>query len=105
MAGLYDLTGLDTSGCKCRTILRAEEVAILANMANFLKLDRAVLVTVCSWCNKIRDPYGEWLAPETFFFNNFGGKCTHTICEECRDRFFPDFSSGGSEFHHQLDTA
>ena len=42
------------------------------------------VVTVCSWCKKIRDPLGEWVTLEAFCPKHFEAACTHTICEDCR---------------------
>lgn len=71
---------------------RAKEVATLANSREAAKLDWKGLVPVCSWCGKIRDSEGEWLTLEAFFRKYFKGTCTHTICEDCRDRYYSDFS-------------
>jgi hypothetical protein len=71
--------------------LRAQEVATLKSEET-VKLDWKGLVHVCSWCKKIRDPEGEWLTLEAFFQKYFGAECTHTICDDCRNRHYPDFS-------------
>jgi len=98
------LAGLDITGCNCDTI-RAEEVAMLTKKEDLTKLDRKDLVAACSWCMRIRGPHGEWIDPGVFFFKYFVAKFTHTICEECRDRYFPNFSKRGSKSHQQMDTA
>lgn len=70
--------------------LRAQEVVALSKSEEAAKLNWKGLVPVCSWCNKIRDPEGEWLTIEAFFRKYFGMACTHGICEDCRDRHYPD---------------
>ncbi len=74
---------------------------MLTNADEVRKLDGNGLVAVCSWCQKIRDPKGEWIDPGVFFFKHFGGQLTHTICEECCSLYFPDFSRGIFESHQQ----
>ena len=75
---------------------------MLKNKENLTKLDGIGLVSVCSWCKKVRDPYGNWLDPGVFFFNYYGGKLTHTICEQCCDLYFPDFSRESFESHQKI---
>jgi hypothetical protein len=72
--------------------LCAEEVGKLTNSKEATTFDWKGLIRVCSWCGKIRDPEGEWLTLEAFFQKYFGAECTHTICEDCRDRHYPECS-------------
>jgi len=72
---------------------------MLSTKENLTKLDGNGLVSVCSWCRKIRDHYGDWIDPGEVFFNHVGGKLTHTICEKCSNIYFPDFSRGSCESH------
>jgi hypothetical protein len=76
-------------------------VAILMNKEDLPQLNKKDLVAVCSWCRKIRDPYGGWIDPGVMCFKYFGEKFTHTICEECCSLYFPDFSDGIIESHQQ----
>jgi hypothetical protein len=70
-----------------------------------VKLDTKDLVTACSWCKKIRDPYGNWIDPGVSFSKYFTGKFTHTICGECCSLYFSDFFSKRIyELHQQVDT-
>lgn len=82
---------------------RAEEVAMVTTMKMLAKLDGKGLVSACSWCKKIRDPSGKWIDPGFLFFKVFGGKLTHTICEECSNLYFPNFSRN-FESQPQVDT-
>ncbi len=70
---------------------------------NLVKSERKDLVAACSWCKKIRDPYGEWINPGVSFYNYFKAKFTHTICEECCSLYFPDFCKSFLESHQQVD--
>ena len=71
--------------------LRAKEVAALEKSEEGAKFHWEGLLPVCSWCQKIRDPDGEWLSFEEFFLKYFEVGFTYTICEDCRDRHCPDF--------------
>ncbi len=64
----------------------------MPNKKNLTKLAKKDLVSVCSWCKKIRDPYGKWIDPGVFSLKYFEAKFTHTICEQCSNLYFPDFS-------------
>ena len=76
---------------------------MLTNKEALPKLDGKGLVAVCSWCMKIRNPSGKWTDPRMFSFNYFGGQFTYTICEECCNRHFPDFSRDFYESYQQID--
>jgi hypothetical protein len=67
------------------------------------ELDGKRLVSMCSWCKKIRDPYGEWIDPGVVFLKYFGGKFTHTICEQCYNLYFPDFTKEINESYQQVE--
>ncbi len=77
---------------------------MLTNKEDLTKLDGKGLVAVCSWCMKIRNPSGKWIDPRMFPFKYFGGMFTHTICEQCCNQYFPDFSREFFESHQQIDT-
>jgi hypothetical protein len=80
-----------------------EEVAILTNKEDLTKLVGQGLVAVCSWCMKIRDPSGTWIDPRRFSLEYFEGRFTHTICEQCCNVYFPDFSNEFNETYQQID--
>ncbi|MCG6921606.1 MAG: hypothetical protein LJF15_11080 [Acidobacteria bacterium] len=42
------------------------------------------LRTVCAWCQKVRDPSGEWC--ETELPEPAGRIATHGICPDCLER-------------------
>jgi hypothetical protein len=68
-----------------------QDVTIFTKPNLSRKLPKEGMVAVCSWCKKIRTPEGEWLTLETFLHRYFGALCTHSICEECQDKHFPEF--------------
>ena len=75
---------------------------MLRNKEKLTKMAGKGLVSMCSWCKKIRDPYGNWIVPSGFFSDYFGVKYTHTICELCYNLYFPDFSPGIIESYQQI---
>jgi hypothetical protein len=77
---------------------------MLTSKGDLTPLDGNGLVAVCSWCKRFRDPYGEWIDPGMFLFKHFEEKFTHTICDECSNLYFPDFSRGIIESHQQVAT-
>jgi AmiR/NasT family two-component response regulator len=45
------------------------------------------LLSICAWCNKIRDDQGSWLELKTYVQQRSEVKFSHGICPECRTRF------------------
>jgi hypothetical protein len=80
-----------------------KEVKVLTHKKNLKKLRSKDLVAVCSWCLKIRDLSGDWIDPGMLFFRSFGGKFTHTICEQCSKLYFPEFERRIFEPQQQID--
>lgn len=72
--------------------IQVQDAAVFQKPKKSRKLNRDSLVAVCSWCKKIRTPEGEWLTLEAFLFKYLGATCTHTICEGCRERYYPECS-------------
>ena len=77
---------------------------MLSYKCNLKRLNRTDLVAVCSWCLKIRNSSGQWIDPGAVFFRFFGGMFTHSICEQCRKLYFPEFSRNISESQEQIDS-
>ena len=76
---------------------------MLTNKEDLTKLDGKGLVAVCSWCMKIRNSSGKWIDPRMVFFEYFEGKFTHTLCEQCCNQYFPDFSREFNESYQQIE--
>jgi hypothetical protein len=47
------------------------------------------LITICAWCNKIRDSEGLWHRPQASLPK--GVKFSHGICPECADRLYSSY--------------
>jgi hypothetical protein len=75
---------------------------MLTHKENLKRLRSKDLVAVCSWCMKIRDASGIWIDPGMLFFKVFGRKFTHTICEQCSNLYFPEFSRELSKPQQQI---
>ena len=48
------------------------------------------LLPICSFCKKIRDEAGEWRQLETYIASRSGARFSHTFCQECGRRHYPD---------------
>ncbi len=45
------------------------------------------LVTVCAWCNSVRDDNGHWHRAKTNDTYQAGQGLTHTICDSCKTEY------------------
>jgi hypothetical protein len=81
---------------------RGKEFAMLTPKKRVKRVRSRELVAVCSWCRKIRIDSGIWLDPG-LFFNAFEGRFTHTICEQCSNLYFPEFTTSTFESCQQVD--
>jgi len=50
------------------------------------------LLPICSSCKKIRDDKGYWQKLETFVHEHSNAEFSHSICPECMEKLYPDFS-------------
>ena len=57
-----------------------------------LKILRGI-IPICSHCKKIRDDKGYWNKIEAFIQAHSEAVFSHGICEECRDKYYPDLSA------------
>lgn len=48
------------------------------------------LLPLCAWCRKVRDGEGYWQQVERYFSARSGVTFTHSICEGCLQKHFPD---------------
>lgn len=49
------------------------------------------LIPICSNCKKFRDDAGYWQSIEEYFDKHTDVKFTHSICDECMLKLYPDF--------------
>ena len=49
------------------------------------------LLPICSYCKKIRDDKGYWSQIETYISDHSEAEFSHSICQECLEKYFPDF--------------
>lgn len=49
------------------------------------------LLPICSYCKKIRDDKGYWNQIERFIQENSDAEFTHSICQDCLKKYFPDY--------------
>jgi PAS domain S-box-containing protein len=50
------------------------------------------LLPICSSCKKIRDDKGYWQKLETFVHEHSNAEFSHSICPDCMERLYPDFT-------------
>lgn len=52
-----------------------------------------LLVTLCAWCNKIRNPQGAWSKLDEKQLTRLQAEATHTICPACARNLTYDHAS------------
>jgi nitrogen fixation/metabolism regulation signal transduction histidine kinase len=68
-------------------IVTLEDVTELVNLRS--------VVALCAHCNRVRSGQGgDWQRLEAFLKERLDLDCSHSICEECLDRYFPEPTSG-----------
>jgi PAS domain S-box-containing protein len=50
------------------------------------------LLPICSGCKKIRNDAGYWQAVEGYIQQHTDAKFTHSLCQDCVKRLYPDFA-------------
>jgi PAS domain S-box-containing protein len=50
------------------------------------------LLPICANCKKIRDDKGYWQKLETFVHEHSDAEFSHSICPDCMEKLYPDFS-------------
>jgi len=48
------------------------------------------LLPICMHCKKIRDDNGYWSQVEAYIGNNSEAQFSHSICQECAKKYYPD---------------
>ena len=49
------------------------------------------LLPICASCKKIRDDKGYWNQIEEYIRDHSEAEFTHSICNECAEKLYPDF--------------
>jgi len=50
------------------------------------------LLPICAGCKKIRDDSGYWKQLETFLMEHSNAEFSHSLCNECVERLYPDLA-------------
>jgi len=50
------------------------------------------ILPICSYCNNIRDANGQWNRIESYIAKHSEAEFSHSICQECADKHFPDMN-------------
>ena len=89
---------LDTANKKlkreiyARTRIEKEREGIIVKLQNALSEIKTLggLLPICSHCKKIRDDKGYWNQIESYIQERSEAKFSHSICQECADKYYPD---------------
>jgi len=52
---------------------------------------------ICSYCKKIRDDKGYWNQIESYIQGHSDAEFSHSICQECAKKYYPDMDIYGDE--------
>jgi K+-sensing histidine kinase KdpD len=75
---------------KVRTGIDKQRVANVDLQSALAEVRRlSGVLPVCAWCKKIRDTEGAWHQMEVFLSDHSEADFTHSICPECKGKFFP----------------
>ena len=61
------------------------------DLSQLLGLTKGI-ITICSYCRKIRDKDGQWLSFEAYLRKYTCANISHGICEECNEKIMKDFN-------------
>ncbi len=80
--------------------LRANQEAkekVIGELKNSLAQVRTLagMLPICSSCKKIRDDQGYWEQVEVYIRDRSDAEFSHSICPECADRLYPEYSNSG----------
>lgn len=53
------------------------------DITELLGLNKGI-VSICSYCRKVRDKNGQWVAFETYLHKNTKANVSHGMCQECK---------------------
>ena len=74
-----------------------ERIKMIAQLNDTLSKVRTLsgLLPICASCKKIRDDKGYWQKLETFVHEHSNAEFSHSICPDCMERLYPDFTNKG----------
>jgi PAS domain S-box-containing protein len=77
-----------------RKKIEAERTRMIDELNETLSKVRTLsgLLPICASCKKIRDDKGYWQKLETFVHEHSNAEFSHSICPDCMDRLYSDFS-------------
>ncbi len=78
-------------------LLKIEEtrrIGIISELQESLSKVKTLsgLLPICSHCKKIRDGKGYWSQIESYIQKHSDAEFSHSICQECAKKYYPDFS-------------
>lgn len=66
------------------------------DITKLLGLKKGIL-SICSYCKKIRDEDGQWITFESYIQKHTSADFSHGICEECNTSLFNEFKNKNSD--------
>lgn len=54
------------------------------------------IISICSYCRKIREEDGHWVSFEDYLQKHTGADFSHGICDECNDSLLSEYRNSGS---------
>jgi PAS domain S-box-containing protein len=77
-----------------RKKIEAERTRMIEQLNETLSKVRTLsgLLPICANCKKIRDDKGYWQKLETFVHEHSNAEFSHSICPDCMEKLYPDFS-------------
>jgi PAS domain S-box-containing protein len=75
-----------------RKLAEQEKETLIADLQDALKEVRQLsgLLPICSHCKKIRDDKGYWNQIESYIQQHSEAQFSHSICQECAAKYYPD---------------
>jgi len=98
MATLDEVPVVDESKLKAALKFMTGFTATIASLASFRlqeiseSSEDKALLPICASCKSIRDKNGCWQQIETFLQHQTKSELTHSICPDCADTLYPEYS-------------
>ena len=93
-----DIVKAFDSGCSDFVTKPFKAPELLARIQKELELKiLRGLLPICSYCKKIRDDKGYWNQIESYITDHSEVEFSHSICQECLKKYYPDFDLSGDD--------
>ncbi|MBF0545630.1 MAG: response regulator [Candidatus Riflebacteria bacterium] len=78
-----------------KSIIDREKAQITKELQKALEKIKILsgIIPICASCKKIRNDKGYWEQIEVYIRDHSEAEFSHGLCEECRDRLYPEFKT------------